>query len=87
MRLVLVSLSLIFAVGIATPQASEPEAVFGHNLMTSQEVADYKSKLAQCSSDHERTQVMTEHKDKMVQRARWKGQVIRSETMTLAGND
>lgn len=86
MRLIIASLAVVFAFATSIVSASEPSAVFGQALMTTEEVADYRTKLANCTSQQERDQVKAEHKDRMVQRARWKGMVIRPE-MTMAGND
>jgi len=65
------------------------EAVFGQSLMSQQEISALKVRLANCSSVEERRQVEAEHKDHMIQRARWKGLVLdrTDKTVTLADNN
>ena len=66
---------------------ADKHEVFGQSLMTAAEVSEYKNRLEACKTDQERQQVQSEHKGRMVQRARWKGLVIRPDAMTMAGND
>lgn len=61
----------------------ETVAVFGQSLMSADEVKAHKTKLADCRSQQEREKVEGEHKDRMVQRARWKGLVLKGETRTV----
>ena len=61
---------------------NETVAVFGQSLMSADEVTAHKTKLAGCRSEQEREKVEADHKDRMVQRARWKGLVLKSETKT-----
>ena len=82
---VLIALSVGF--GFTGPVLADKHEVFGQSLMTASEISDYKNRLTACKTDREREQVKAEHKDRMVQRARWKGLVIRPETVTMAGYD
>ncbi len=71
---------------LAGQTAAEP--VFGESLMTRDEVVAFKAKLASCATAQEREQVEAEHKDHMIQRARWKGLVLDrgDKSVTMAGN-
>lgn len=73
---------LAFASPVIADQG-EITAVFGQSLMSAEEVEAHKTKLAGCRSQQEREQVEAEHKDRMVQRARWKGLVLKGETRTV----
>ena len=75
---VLVGMSPVYA------EQGEPEAVFGQSLMSAEEVTAHKSILANCRSEHERQQIRYEHKDRMVQRARWKALALSGETTTVS---
>jgi arylsulfatase A-like enzyme len=62
--------------------------VFGQSLMSPTEIADFKSKLLNSASAEERKQIETEHHDRMVQRARWKGLVLpQPGNLTVATSD
>ena len=86
-----VLLSALIFVSAVPVQADQPNEgrVFGQSLMTTEEVTTHKEKLAGSRSMQERDQVEAEHKDRMVQRARWKGLVLNSETngVSLADNN
>lgn len=65
------------------------EAIFGQSLMSSAELAAHKERIARCKSAQERADVESAHKDRMVQRARWKGLVLDREarSVTMADNN
>lgn len=90
---VLSLLALVSAAGMSVGPASADqgpsETVFGQSLMTTAEIAAHKERIASCQSAQERADVESEHKDRMVQRARWKGMVLDREarTVTMADNN
>lgn len=77
----------VLSVNSASADQGQSATVFGQSLMSSAEIAAHKDRLADCQSAQERKEVEAAHKDRMVQRARWKGQVIRTDTMTMADNN
>ena len=85
------ALAILFAlsvcVGFAGSAVADKHEVFGQSLITAAEVSEYKTRLPNCKNDQERGQVQGAHKERMVQRAHWKGLVIRPDTLTIADND
>lgn len=89
LRLATVFAFLTFALaGPVQAESSEASQIFGQSIMSSDEVTAFKTKLANCASDQERAQLQAEHKERMIQRARWKGLVLDRDdkTVTMAGN-
>lgn len=75
--------------GGASADQGQSETIFGESLMTTAEIAAHKERIAKCTSAEERADVESDHKDRMVQRARWKGMVLDREdrTVTMADNN
>lgn len=56
--------------------------------MSPAEIADFKTKLSSSISVEDRKRIETEHHEKMIQRARWKGMVLpQPENLTIATSD
>lgn len=85
-----VLISALFA--LFSPQAIADQTsatpVFGESLMSPAEIADFKTKLSSSISVEDRKRIETEHHEKMIQRARWKGMVLpQPENVTIATSD
>jgi len=84
---------LISALGVlfsaqAIAEQAPAEAVFGQSLMSPVEIADFQTKLSSSVSAEDRKRIETEHQQRMIQRARWKGLVLpQPEHLTLATSD
>lgn len=65
----------------------QPETVFGQSLMSTAEIAAHKERIASCKSVQERADVESDHKDHMIQRARWKGMVLDRDARKVATAD
>lgn len=87
----ILAMTSAFAASIAPVSADQgsSEVVFGQSLMSTAELRAHQARLAGCKTEQERRQVESEHKDRMVQRARWKGMVLdrESRTVTMAENN
>ena len=95
LRLVIAFSAVVLAVSVsvgpspAVADQGSSQAVFGEALMTTAELAAHKERIANCRSAEERAEVESAHKERMVQRARWKGMVLDRDarTVTLADNN
>lgn len=87
--LFVLTLSISGLTGTVLADQRGSEAVFGQSLMSTAEVTAHKERIARCRSAQERADVENEHKNRMVQRARWKGMVLDRDarTVTLADNN
>jgi hypothetical protein len=81
------ALSLCMALGIAAPamaqmpgggpmQAQEGERIYGYELMTGQERAEYQSRMRAAKTDEEREAIRLEHHKKMQARAKAQGKTL-----------
>ncbi|RTY36530.1 hypothetical protein EKD00_01945 [Chlorobium phaeovibrioides] len=57
----------------AAPQAPAAEAVYGSELMSKEEITDYKVQLKACKTPEARTKLQMEHHTRMQERAAEKG--------------
>ncbi len=72
---VLLAAGLAQALSLAT-FAAEREPIFGVELMSAKERAEYAASLRFADSDDERTALIQEHREAMVERARRLGRPI-----------
>lgn len=83
----MLALSLCMALGIAAPataqmQGSDPvgtqegERIYGYELMTGQERAEYQRRMRAAKTEQERQAIRLEHHQKMQERAKAQGKAL-----------
>lgn len=86
---IFLTVSVCVTLTSASADQGQSSVVFGQSLMSSAEIKAHYERLERCKSAQEREQVEADHKDRMVQRARWKGMVLDGgvRTITMADNN
>jgi hypothetical protein len=78
------ALSLCMALGIAAPAAAQmqgaesmmQERIYGSELMTQQERAEYQARMRAATTEQERETIRLEHHEKMQERAKAQGKTL-----------
>ena len=68
-----------------TVQFQEQEQIYGSQLMTKEERAEYRSKLRAAKTKEEREQIRKEHHERMEERAVAQGVTLRDEPPAVGG--
>jgi hypothetical protein len=68
-----------------TVQLREQEQIYGSELMTKQERAEYRAKLRAAKTEGEREQIRKEHHERMKERAKAQGVTLPDEPPAIGG--
>lgn len=81
------AIALLFPAGyaLAADQVQDQERVYGSQLMTQQERAEYSSRMRAATNAEEREQVRKEHHERMKERAKERGMALPDEPPTKGG--
>lgn len=66
-------------------QLQEEEQIYGSELMTKQERAEYRAKLREAETEEDRKQIRKEHHKRMKERAKARGVTLSDEPPDIGG--
>lgn len=73
-----IALGLLALTGMSVVTAAE-DVVYGHQLMTEQELAEHRAKMRSLKTEEEREQYRLEHHERMQERAKARGVTLPDE--------
>lgn len=82
----IMSLLIVALILAAAPAfADDQKMVYGSQLMTDQEKTEFREKLRTAKTDEERDQLLKEHHEQMMERAKEKGLTLPDEPLQKGG--